>query len=159
MILVRLSAEDERIINGAETEAELQGVQKLLQDRIEAAKVLRVFNKAPTVKPRSFRYQEAAEIAREVLGNTHVIVPPYPTQQWYARVNLHIKQFGMDADYIRKLAEYARDNLMMPVNLDFLISNHARVLAGAFDRRKRGNSPNQAPHPSAGWMADRLPDD
>lgn len=132
MILVKLSAEDLRIIQGAKLQEELLGVRQLVLDRVEQAKLLKEFNKQPTVRSPGFRWKEALEVAREVLGND-VTFPKITDYLWYRRINGAIMHDGLDEAYIHALSEYARDNLKMPVKFDFLVCQHRRILEGEFN--------------------------
>jgi len=132
MILIRLSAQDVRTIQGAKLPDELAGVRQMVLDRMEQAKLLKQFGKEPKVRAEDFRWKQALRVAKEVLGD-NVTFPKITDYLWYKRVNGAIMHHGMDAEYVRKLAEYGRDHLRMPIKLDFLITQHTRILAGEFD--------------------------
>lgn len=157
MILVRISAEDERIVRGAKSLVELQGAQALIVERIEQARALRAFKKAEPVekKDATFGWKQALEIVKRELDN-NVTVPPYPDRQWYQRLSTTIRTYAMDEEYVTKLARHAKANLRLPIKFDFLISQHARVLAGEWDR---GAAPAAPQVSTAGWLKDRLPNE
>lgn len=165
MVIIRLTAEDERCIQGAATLDELQGMRELIRLRIEQSRTLRAFRQAEKVPDTSdrevgapFTWKAALPIVEEVLGKQHVVVPPYPDRTWYARITTTMKQYRMAEADVRKLAEYARDNLMMPIKFEFLITQHHRILKGEWDRVSRGRfGSQQFQHPSTTWMENKLP--
>lgn len=164
MVIIRLTAEDERCIQGAATLDELQGMRELIKLRIEQSRTLRAFRQAEKVPDTSdrevgapFTWKAALPIVEEVLGKQHVVVPPYPDRAWYVRITTTMKQYRMDEAYIRKLAAHARDHMMMPIKFEFLVTQHHRILAGEWDRIDRGRQGRQFQHPSATWMQNALP--
>lgn len=137
MITVRISATDERTIRGAETLDEFKGLQQLLIERIEQSRALSAFRKSvpSEKKEKPFTWREAIAIAREVLGD-NLTVPPFPDSTWYQRIYRNMKHYGMTEEYVRKLAEHARDSMRLPIKLDFMIGQHERILAGEWDANK-----------------------
>ena len=136
MLLIKLSAEDMRIIERASTEAELQGVRRLLLDKISISKTLKEFNKAPSAdepKRVSLGWAKAFEIAREVLGRENVTMPKFPDNSWYARVGGVIRREGMTEGDVRDLAQYCKDNLRQPTSFDFMICQQHRIRTGEFN--------------------------
>lgn len=146
MLLVKLTAEDLRMIRGARSQAEIEGCLALVKDRILAAETLKKFGKEPGPnKSERFRWEAAFKVAYEVLGD-RLTKPPYPEYTWFARISSCIKQYGMDADYVRGLAEYARDNVYgAKLKFEFLICQHERILAGEFNKRPASNPPASTP--------------
>lgn len=155
MLLVRLSASDQRTIERAKNQDEIAGAHQLVKDRIAQSKVLREFGKTPAIKTAAYHWQDALKIVKEVWGEGNVRVPPFPDQFWYARLNTQIKRHGNDDASVRALAEYAKANLKgTSISLDFLIGQQQRILAGEFDARRR---PESAANPGA--MGPELPEE
>ena len=138
MLLIKLSAQDQRLIERANTEPELQGIRRLILDKVAISQTLKEFNKAPTIEqPKSLGWARAFEVAKEVLGRENVTKPPFPDNSWYARVGGVIRREGMSEDSVRELAEYCRDNLRKPVSFDFMICQHHRIRTGEFNVAKK----------------------
>jgi hypothetical protein len=72
VVIVRISATDERTIKGAESVSELKGMRELLLERIEQARALLAFRKAEPKekKEEAFSWKQAVAVAREVLSST-----------------------------------------------------------------------------------------
>jgi hypothetical protein len=149
MITVRISATDERTIRGAETLDEFKGLQQLLLERLEQSRALSAFRKSEPVekKEKAFGWRAAISVCREVLGD-NLTVPPFPDSTWYQRIYRTMKHYGMTEDYVRRLAEHARDCMRLPIKLDFMIGQHERILAGEWDTGKA--PPIRMPRES--WM-------
>jgi hypothetical protein len=149
VVIVRISATDERTIKGAESVSELKGMRELLLERIEQARALLAFRKAEPKekKEEAFSWKQAVAVAREVLGD-NMTMPPFPDASWYQRLYRTIKHYGMDEAYVRKLAEHARDHMRLPIKLDFMIGQHQRILAGEWDSGK----PPPIRMPRESWM-------
>lgn len=138
MLLVKLSAQDQRLIERANTEPELQGIRRLILDKIAISQTLKEFNKAPSIEQRkSLGWARAWEVTKEVLGQGNVTMPPFPDNSWYARVGGVIRRECMTEDSVREMAEYCRDNLRKPVSFDFMICQQHRIRTGEFNVAKR----------------------
>lgn len=138
MLLIRLKAEDIRLIERANTEPELRGVRQFLLDKISISKTLKEFSKTPSEPKRvSLGWQKAFAVAQEVLGKANVTMPPYPDNSWYARVGGVIRREGMTEGSVKDLAEYCRDNLRQPMSFDFMICQQHRIRTGEFNVVKR----------------------
>ena len=133
MVIIKLSAEQERLVRKAQTESDLRGVRDMLVDVLDRAHVLKSFGKAPSYKERTFNWKDALLIVQEVVGRQNVTIPPFPESTWYARIQGHIRRNRLDADAIRSLAEYARDHIRMPSSLDFILGQAPQILAGNYD--------------------------
>lgn len=140
MLLIKLSAEDIRTIERANTEPELRGIKQLVVDRIATTQTLKEFNKAPSVESHrvSLGWQKAFAVAQEVLGRAGVTMPPFPDNSWYARVGGVIRREGMTEGSVRELAQYCKDNLRQPTSFDFMICQQHRIRTGEFNVVKRG---------------------
>lgn len=136
MLAIRISANDERIIAKAVSQAELEGAVQLVKDRIAQAKQLKQFGKTAKSDEPKFGWKEALAIVTEVLGRENVTKPPFPDYRWFQRINGVIRNYGMDEASVRSLAEYAKNNLRQPTNFDFLICQHRRVLDGEFNNKQ-----------------------
>lgn len=133
MITIKLSAEDERILQRAKTEPELQGARQLVLDRIAQSKLMKEFGRTPKAAEPNFRWKEALAVAKEVLGD-NVTFPQLTDYRYYQRINGTIMRDGLDAEYVRGLAEYVRDHLRQPTKFDFMICQHKRICEGDFDQ-------------------------
>lgn len=132
MLLVRLSAADMRMIEKAETPQELSGLRTRMMDLIQQSLTLKEFGASPTVRHQGFTWKEAFKICKDVCGAT---MPPFPESFWFSKVNRALKEHGMDADFIQKLAEYAKANLRPNPSFEFLVVQHERVMSGEFNQR------------------------
>ena len=138
MILIKISADDERSIVRARTQGELEGIRDMVIDLIERAKVLRSFGKTEKLKMPTFGWKEALTVLREVCGEANITAPPYPDYTWYKRVGSCIRRNAMDEKFVRELGEYARDHIRMPSSAEFIIQQHAQILQGVYDVARPG---------------------
>lgn len=142
MLLIKLFVPEIRLIEKANTEAELRGIKQLVLDKIAISQTMKEFSKAPTERARtSLGWAKAFAIVKEVLGPKGVTMPPFPDNSWYARINGVLKREGSTAEDVKELAEYARDKLRSPVSFDFLICQQHRIKAGEFDVAKQSVAP------------------
>lgn len=139
MLVVKFHAADIRTIMGASTTADIEGAIELVRDRIKAAETLKLFgattapNKFERVGNHGFDWRSAIQTAKEILGQDNVIHPPSPDYTWYRRINSTIKNWNIDAARVVEIAEYVKANMRLPINFDFMICQHPRILAGEFD--------------------------
>lgn len=135
MLLVKLSASDVKTIRQAKTDGEFAGIHQMMLDRILQTETLKSFGKAPSVREAYYSWKEALAVCTEVLGEKAVTRPPFPDNTWFVRINGVLRTHRMDEAYVRKLAEYAKANLMRKrptISFDFLICQHQRILSGEF---------------------------
>lgn len=135
MLLVRLSASDQRLIERATSLEELKGIRQRMVDLIQQSLVLKELGKTPVVKKQAYNWLEAWKICVEVLGVGGITKPPFPDASWYVRINNVLRTYAMDDDSVRDLATYAKHNLRSPTSFDFLICQHPRILAGEFGKK------------------------
>lgn len=134
MLLIKISAAEQRQIEKANTEAELRLFRLAILEKIQVAKLLKEFGKEPTLREdKSLPWSKAIAICREVIGREHVTMPTTPDGAWYIRLNSVLKRECMTEGSVRELAEYARDHLRRPVSFDFLICQQHRIRSGEFD--------------------------
>lgn len=134
MLLIKLSAAEQRQIEKANDEPSLRAVKQLVLEKIQTMKLLKEFGKEPSLREdKSLPWSKAIAICREVIGREHVTMPTTPDGAWYIRLNSVLKRECMTEDSVRELAEYARDHLRKPVSFDFLICQQHRVRSGEFD--------------------------
>lgn len=146
MLLLRISAEDERLIGRAKTEQELAGVVQLVRDRLAQSKLLKEMGRTPTARQFKYGWRDALEAARAVLGD-QVTVPPFPDDHWYRRITTHVRSYGIDNEKVAAICEYVRANMRLPIKFEFMICQHERILAGEFDQanpNKPGGRPKAA---------------
>lgn len=134
MLLIKLTAEDLRLIAKTKTDQEKIGIFALIKGRIDQAEILKSMGKE--VKPDKERYgwQQALKCAREVIGDV-VTIPPYPDPGWYQRINSVLRTHGFSEEYMTKLSEYAKQNLLHKrptISFDFLVCQHERIMRGEF---------------------------
>lgn len=142
-ILVKLSAQDVRILRGAKSPAELAGAVQLLRDRIDSAEALKALGKPVTIRARTYKWQEAWETAHSVLGD-RLTRPPFPDGTWFRRINSTIRNWALDDEKVRAVAEHVRDHTRPgSTSFDWLICQHPRIMAGEYDVAKRAE-PAQA---------------
>jgi len=135
MLLIKLTADDLRLIERTKSDQEKIGIFSLVQDRIQQAQTLKSFGKTVREDPDRYGWQQALKKAREVLGDA-VTIPPYPDNGWYARINGVLRTHGFSDTLMVELAEFAKAYLLSgkrkTVSFDFLVCQHKRVLDGEF---------------------------
>lgn len=153
MITVKLSADNVRLFKGAKSEAELRGAVDLILERIEQAEALKVFGKEPRAEIKAkarYNWKIAKDVMGRVLGD-QLRAPPFPDPIWYQRVHRAMKMYDLTEEKLTKLAEYARDNLNPPYSLDFLVTQHERVLAGNYNRKPGRGANTDATYLVSRW--------
>jgi hypothetical protein len=161
MIRIKISADNERLIRGAKTMPELEGVRALILERMEQANAERtaakLFPKAGA--PGKLNWKQAKEVLEVTLG-ADLKAPPFPDPIWYQRVNRTLKTYGLDEAKLTELAEYVKDHLKPPYSMDFIICQHERVLSGEFDSTspRRGASTGAA-YVVPNWRKNVLPEE
>ena len=136
MVIVKLSAEDERLLKKAQSLQELEGVRALVLDRIERARVLASFGRKEkqTNHENKYNWKQALDDARSILGEVNVTVPPFPESYYYKRCNTVISRFGINREYMHKLAKYVQDHGMrIPISFQFMLWSHKQILDGEYD--------------------------
>lgn len=148
MVIVKLFAGDIRILQSAKTEPELRGAVNMILTKVEEAEALRSLGKTvvPTKRQSRYTWKQGFDFARTILGD-NVTMPPFPDGTWYERTNRCMREFGIDEDYVRRLAEHARDHMRMPIKFQFLVGQPERILAGEWDIRKPSVGSRSAPLP------------
>ena len=144
MLTIKLKADEIRRMRKVKTEAEAMGIVAMLLERIEQSEGLKKLGKEPKAD-RNSTWQHAKSVVEFIVGPGNLTYPPFPDASWYQRIYRTIRQYGMDEAYFQRLGEHARDHMELPVSLDFLITQHARILAGHFDmpewkRRQKAQS-------------------
>lgn len=157
MIKIKISADNERLLQRAKTEGELRGAVDLILERIGQAKAEKAFEKPTAQSEGSSPYYWKTVVAglREVLGDD-VRVPPYPDRIWIASTSRFAKMYGLEGEALTKLATAVKEStLKPPYDVRFLLQNCERILAGTYsgdgkytDRPKRGSYKRGAPLPS-----------
>lgn len=135
MIIIRLSAEDEKLITRAQALGELQGIRQLVLDRCAQSRLMKEMGTEPKMRNDKFRWKEALAVAKEVLGDD-VTFPKITDYRWYQRVNGAIMHDGMDAEFVMKLSTYAKEHMRMPIKFEFMICMHDRIMKGEYDNQK-----------------------
>lgn len=134
MIQVKISADNERLLNNAKTEAELRGAVDLVLERIEQAKVAKAASKVAESAPKEpnpYNWRQVGAALGEELGE--VKWPPYPDPIWYQRVQRFAKMYDLQGDRVRELAAAVKNSyLKPPYSLDFLVTNAGRIMDGGF---------------------------
>ena len=136
MILIKVTADQERLIRRASSEQELRGIKDLMIDMLDRAHVLKSFGTVETLKSRVFSWKDALAVLREVCGETNITVPPFPDPSWYGRIQGYIRRGGLGPDETRELGEYVRDHLRLPSSLDFILGQRHQITAGRYDVSK-----------------------
>jgi hypothetical protein len=160
MLLVRLTAQDLRTIDGATSPEEISGVVALLRMRVEEArtgkKLGEVGGDLRNKRVAPYLWKEALGDLRPILGGD-MTVPPFPETSYYARLNRTLKEYGFTREYTEKLGKYVKEKLRPPYQFSFIINAHHRILKGEFDSQQvvRGPSGKYVP---ANWLNDKLPD-
>jgi len=141
MLLIKLSAEDLRLIDRAQTPADLEGAVAVVRDRIQQANVLKSFGRepGPNRKESSLRWDVAWQICHAVLGDD-VYRPPAPEYRWFGKVNGAIRGNRMDEAYVQALAEYVKTHIPGRNSFMFIITAADRILAGEFDKAPKADN-------------------
>lgn len=163
MIKIKISADNERLLQKAKTESELRGAVDLILERVSQAKASAVFGKEPAPAEREqlkrYNWRTAKEVLGRVLGD-QLRHPPFPDPIWYQRIHRTLKTYDMTEEKLTELAEYAKDRLKPPYSLDFLVCQHERILAGNFDTGgKRGAGASGSSGVLDGWRKNVLPEE
>ncbi len=154
MITIKLKVDNVRMLRKAKTPAELAGCVALILELVEQSETLKSFGKAPVVKRSAFSWKDAREVAGQVLGPDNVTIPPFPDGAWFRGLFYIISRDSLDEAAVRAIAEYCKDNLRMPVSLDFMLRQRERILRGEFNQKKAMSAPA-----AATWLKDTLPDE
>lgn len=137
MKLIKISADNERFLRKASTEAELRGAVDMVLERIEQSNTLKAFKKEPTAGPKGSPYNWKVVITglREALGDD-LSVPPFPDGGYVQSVHRYAKMYDVQGDRLSALCERVkRSNLRPPYQAVFLLINYDRIMNGAFDSR------------------------
>lgn len=153
MLAIKLSVREIRLLRSASTSEELKGARELVLAKVEQAETLKSFGKEVKAEKRDyFGWKEARDIARTVLGD-QVTMPPFPDGAYYRRLMNRIRNQGITAETVQAVSEYARDNMRLPISLDFMVGQSDRIMSGEWAVKKA------APSPAAVWRQDTLPDE
>lgn len=138
MMLIKLTAEDVRLVRGAQTDSEARGVVQRVKELILQTETLNSFGKTPKLRAAGYGWRAAYTTMCEVLGEDKVTKPPFPDSTWFITINNAMARYKMGEPEVRALAEYVRDHLGGSNSFDFLIRQHHRILTGEFDRKGPG---------------------
>lgn len=135
MLLIKLSAEDLRMLKAARSPAEFEGLITLVRERIQEAEVLKSFGKlpGPNKSEARIRWDAAWRICKEILGD-NVYKPPAPEYRWFQRIAGSIRTNQMDEEYVRRLAEYVKVHIPGKNAFHFIMVYAEGILAGAYDK-------------------------
>lgn len=134
MLIIKLKADNIRQLERAATEPELRGAVNMVLELMEQSKVLKSFGKTPKAEDK-FTWKEARDILKARLGDDFVM-PPFPDSQYFRNLSSAIKAWGMDEEYVKKLADKVVTDLRPPYNFSFLMAQAHRILGGAYDRQQ-----------------------
>lgn len=157
MINIKISADNERLLNGAKTEGELRGAVDMVLERIAQSKAVRTATQrelAEPKKPNPFNWKEVLSAMRDSLGDD-VTCPPYPDPIWYQNINRRAKMYALNREGCYKLAEMVKESyLKPPFQLSFLLNNAEAILAGRYAKDNPNSqygqlrAPRRTPLPS-----------
>lgn len=155
MKVIKISADNERLLRKASTEAELRGAVDMVLERVSQSDALKQFKKEPTAGPgRSpYNWQVVVTGLREALGDD-LSVPPFPDATYYQGVQRYAKMYDVQGARLEEFcARVKRSYLKPPYQAVFLLRSYDRIMAGAFDSKPRawmadGASPARTPLPS-----------
>lgn len=132
MVTIKLKAADVRRLQklaetGTENELRnflrfLDDLQKQQQEKNAAAK-LEKQNAGSKFTPQDC----VALIKQEIPEAT---MPPFPPPEFFYRIGVAIRSWGMTPDYIKQLCEKAK-RLNPPYQISWIMANHERIMADA----------------------------
>lgn len=141
MILVKISADNERLLKQAKTEAELRGAVDLVLERIEQSYSSKDAKRLAESGPKAtnpYNWKTVLGYLRASLGADVVTIPPYPDSSYIGRVNRYCKIYALDKEACDKIVQALADSyLKPPYQFNFIVSNVDRLLGGGY--QKGGN--------------------
>lgn len=146
MIQIKISADNERLLRAANTEAELRGAVDLVLERIAQAEVAKEFAKKEPERGSPYNWKKVVSTLRETLGDD-LHVPPFPDSRWYQSVFRYAKMYDMQGERLKKLAERVKNEsyLKPPFSAQFLMINADRIMSGFYDKSNFTRNGLQAP--------------
>lgn len=142
MVDIKLTADNLRMLEAASTDDERRGCIELILERARQAKSARSFGgKGARGKSTDLSvWKSVRDVMKEVLGD-NLKVPPYPDGTWIRKVYYAVTNAGMDEEYLKRLATHAKEHMRSPIEMQFLVCMHERVLQGEWDINKGGTAP------------------
>lgn len=162
MIIIKISADNERLLKRAQSPAELRGAVDMVLDRIEQARAVKEASKRDVVEPKAyspFNWKEVLSAARDVLGE-QVTAPPFPDHIWYQNIQRKAKLYGLTREKMKELCEKVQESyLAPPYQLSFIVNNAERFLTDGYKSKYtgRGRPPNLPSAPRSALPS--LPED
>lgn len=142
MITIKISADNERLINNAQTESELRGVREMILERIEQSKAVKAASKAELANPKEpnpYNWREVVSALRDWFGPDDLIHPESPDPIWYQSVQRNAKMHRLDREGVGRLARAVMESyLKPPFKVQWLVYNADAIIAGKY---KKGAPP------------------
>lgn len=158
MLIIKLSADNLRLLRSAVlgSEAEVRGALDLVLERVAQAEEAKKAGKSVKENDgKRWNWTVARDAMKKVLGDK-LRFPPFPTNEYYARIYRAMRGYMLDEEKLTEIAEYAKKNLRPPYSLDFLVCQHERILAGEFNANPKKKLP---PHTDMTYVIPKLPDE
>ena len=136
MKVIKISADNERLLRKANTEGELRGAVDLILERLAQSDALKQFKKEPTEGPGASPYNWRVVVTglKEYLGDA-LSVPPFPDSTYYQGVQRYAKMYDVQGERLVALCEKLKTTyLKPPYQAVFLLLNYDRIMQGAFDK-------------------------
>lgn len=165
MITIKISADNERLINNAQTEAELRGVRELILERIEQSKAVKAASKrdVSVAKEASpYNWREVVSSLRDWFAPEELIFPESPDPAWYTTVQRYAKMHKLDRAGVGRLAQAIMESyLRPPFRVQWLVWNADSILAGKYKKGTPPMKPNRysPDYSSTSRTPQLLPDD
>jgi hypothetical protein len=153
--LIKISADNERLLRKASTEAELRGAVDLVLERIAQSEALKAFKKEPTAGSKGSPYHWQVVVAglREALGDD-LSVPPFPDSGYVQSVHRYAKMYDVQGERLQALCDKLPSTyLKPPYQAVYLLINYDRIMKGAFDK----DTSRYGFKPSPGQLLPRTP--
>lgn len=163
MLQIKISADNERLLNRAKTEGELRGAVDMVLERIVQAKAAKEFKKAPASGAGSSPYywRNVVDTLRATLGDD-LRIPPFPDTAYYQTVYRYAKMYDLQGEKLQALATKVKETMKAPFDLRFILANNERIMAGtvAGQHRYVATTNNWRNRPAApGTPLPSLPED
>ena len=165
MLHIKISADNERLIQNAQTTAELAGVREMILERIEQSKAVKEASKRELANPREpnpYNWREVVSALRDSYGPDELIFPESPDPIWYQSVQRNAKMHKLDRVGVGRLVEALRGSyLKPPYKVQWLVYNADAIMAGKYNKGAEQPKPSRwsPSYSAASRTPTLLPDD
>jgi hypothetical protein len=132
MIKIKISADNERLLNKAKTEGELRGAVDLILERIAQSKadgLLKKVDDDSTSAGSPYAAKKVLATLRDSLGDD-LRVPPFPDATYYQYLFRQAKINDLQGDRLIALAQKVKETMKPPFDPRFMLQAYDRIMAG-----------------------------